>query len=188
TPAGLEEFRRQESAQPWRLRLAGEIAVLRANLSLGSAVCRHAIRLAACVAMCDMVSRGMGWNRSYWAPMTAAIVLKPDFTTTFSRGVLRLAGTFSGLTFATLLFPLLAPSPMIQVLGIAVFMFMLRGVGGGNYGVLVFALTGLVVLLFAMTGVPPHDVIAARAINTAAGGLIALAANRLWPTWERGRI
>jgi uncharacterized membrane protein YccC len=53
---------------------------------------------------------------------------------------------------------------------------------------LVVALTALVVLLFAITGVPPSHLIASRALNTAMGGLLALAVNRLWPTWERAHI
>ena len=185
TPAGLEEFHRSESRQPWRLQLGGTVAVLRANLSLGSAVCRHALRLAACVAICDLLTRSLHWERSYWAAMTAAIVLKPDFTTTLTRGVLRLAGTFAGLAVATVLFALLAPGTPLQILFIAAYMFVMRWAGGANYGLLVVPLTGLVVLLFAISGVPPAQVVAARGFNTLIGGLIALAANRLWPTWER---
>ena len=188
TPAGVDEFRRQEAKQPWQLRLAGIVAVLRANLSLRSGVCRHAVRLAVCVALADLLARNMHWDRSYWAPMTAVIVLKPDFTTTLSRGVLRLAGTFAGLALATGLFAVLAPSAAVQILLIAVFMFVMRWAGGANYGVMVLALTGLVVLLFALIAIPPSEVIATRALNTLAGGLIALAANRLWPTWERTLI
>src|SRR5450432_3179962 len=45
TPAGSAEFERQEAAQPWRLRLAGGWAVLRANLTLESPAFRHAVRL-----------------------------------------------------------------------------------------------------------------------------------------------
>ena len=71
---------------------------------------------------------------------------------------------------------------------ITAFMFVMRWVGGANYGVLVLALTGLVVLLFAMIGVPPGQLVMARALNTLVGGSIALAANRLWPTWERTLI
>ena len=36
--------------------------------------------------------------------MTIAIVLKPDFSSTFSRGILRIGGTFAGLFMATVLF------------------------------------------------------------------------------------
>ena len=188
TPAGLDEFQRKEAQQPWQLRLAGVVAVLRANFSLRSSVCRHAVRLAVCVALADLVVRSLGLDRGYWAPMTAAIVLKPDFTSTLSRGLLRLAGTFAGLLLATLLFAVLAPPVAVQVLLITAFMFLMRWVGGANYGVMVLALTGLVVLLFAMIGVPPGQLVMARALNTLVGGSIALAANRLWPTWERTQI
>jgi uncharacterized membrane protein YccC len=41
------------------------------------------------------------------------------------------------------------------------------------------------VLLLAIGGVSPKEVIAARAVNTAIGGLVALLAYWLWPTWER---
>ncbi len=59
------------------------------------------------------------------------------------------------------------------------------GYGPANYGVLVTALTALVVLLFATTGVAPAELIGARALYTVIGGTIALAAYRIWPTWER---
>jgi len=117
--------------------------------------------------------------------MTVAIVLKPDFTTTFSRGVLRLAGTFTGLALATALFHWLSPPATLQALLIGIFMFLMRWAGPANYGVLVTALTALVVLLFAITGVAPAEVIAARAVYTVIGGTIALTAYRVWPTWER---
>lgn len=188
TVAGLAAFARQEVRRPWRLRLGGTLATLRANLSLRSAACRHAIRLAACVALGDAVGRSFGLHRSYWLPMTVAIVLKPDFASTFSRGVLRLAGTFAGLVFATALFHLLPAAPAAQVAAIAALMFVLRCWGPANYGIFVTAVTGMIVLLIAMAGVSPKEAIAARGLNTAIGGAIALAAYWLWPTWERTRV
>lgn len=188
TAAGLAAFARQEVRRPWYLRLGGTLATLRANLSLRSAACRHAIRLAACVALGDAVGRGFELHRSYWLPMTVAIVLKPDFASTFSRGVLRLAGTFAGLIFATVLFHLLPAPPVAQVAGIAALMFVLRCWGPANYGIFVTAITAMIVLLLAMAGVSPKETIAARGLNTAIGGAIALAAYWLWPTRERTRV
>ncbi len=182
---GMREFERREAAQPWSLRLAGVLAVLRANITPTSAAFRHAVRLALCVAITDTLTRALGWQRGYWAPMTVVIVLKPDFTTTFSRGVLRLAGTFAGLALATALFHALNPSTGVQAALLTVFMFLIRWIGPANYGLMVSALTALVVLLFALSGVPPNLVIAWRALNTVAGGAIALIAYRVWPTWER---
>ena len=44
------------------------------------------------------------------------------------------------------------------------------------------------VLLIALTGVEPGQVIMARARNTALGGALALLAYWLWPTWERSQV
>lgn len=185
TPAGVAAFERHEAGKPWSLRLAGSVATLQANLSLHSAAFRHAVRLAVCIAIGEAAGRALGWGRPYWLPMTIAIVLKPDFTATFSRGVLRLAGTFLGLVFATALVLAMPPSLAAQVALIAALMFILRCFGPANYGILVIAITALVVLLIAMTGVAPKAVMAARGLNTAAGGAVALLAYWLWPTWER---
>jgi uncharacterized membrane protein YccC len=185
TPAGIRAFERREARRPRTLRLSGTWATLRANLSLESAACRHAIRLAVCIAAGDALGLALDWRRSYWLPMTIAIVLKPDFTATFSRGVLRLAGTFIGLLLATALFHVLHPSTVAEVALLVMFMFILRCFGPANYGILVIAVTALVVLLIALTGDAPKAVIAARALNTTAGGVIALLAYWLWPTWER---
>jgi uncharacterized membrane protein YccC len=48
--------------------------------------------------------------------------------------------------------------------------------------------TALVVVLFALSGVAPRGVMTTRALNTVLGGVIALAAYAVWPTWERGRV
>ena len=185
TPAGLVAFERRESRKPWSLRIGGPIATLRANFSLNSAAFRHAVRLSVCIAIGDALGRGLEFRRSYWLPMTIAIVLKPDFTATFSRGVLRLIGTFAGLLLATVMFYVLPAGHGVEVALVAVLMFVLRCYGPANYGILVVAVTALVVLLIALTGNIPHAVIVARGLNTLAGGAIALLAYWLWPTWER---
>jgi len=186
-PAGVAAFALRELRKPWRLRIHGTLATLRANLSLQSAACRHAARLSVCVALGDAFARSFELRRSYWLPMTIAIVLKPDFSATFSRGVLRLAGTFAGLIFATALFQVLPAAPGAEVAAVIALVFVMRCWGPANYGILATAVTGLVVLLVAMSGVSPNDVIAARGLNTTLGGVVALLAYWLWPTWERNQ-
>src|SRR5258708_28506241 len=51
TPTGQAEFVKREAQQPWWLRFGGLMATLRANLNLQSSVFRHAIRLAALIAL-----------------------------------------------------------------------------------------------------------------------------------------
>ena len=188
TPEGGRSFLARDARQPWGLKLQGTFATLRANFTFRSTAFRHAVRLAACIAIGDALGRALDWQRSYWAPMTIAIVLKPDFTSTFSRGVLRLVGTFAGLLLATGLFHLLPPQRSAEVLLIGVFMYIVRWAGPANYGIFVAAVTALVVLLFALTGIAPGEVIAARGWNTIAGGTISLLAYWLWPTWERHQV
>jgi uncharacterized membrane protein YccC len=173
---------------PWRLRFPGRLAKLRANLSFHSTVFRHALRLALCLGIGDALGRAISLQRTYWIPMTIAIVLKPDFTSTLSRGILRIAGTFAGLFLATVLFRYLHTGAATDIALMAVFMFLLRWVGPANYGIFVTALSAMVVLLISSTGVSPQPVILARAQNTAIGGILALIAYIVWPTWERTQV
>jgi len=83
TSAGGAAFDRREARQPWTLRITGALAALHSNLRLQSAAFRHALRLAGCLAVGQIASRFLGWQRAYWLPMTIAIVLKPDFAATF---------------------------------------------------------------------------------------------------------
>jgi uncharacterized membrane protein YccC len=48
--------------------------------------------------------------------------------------------------------------------------------------------SALVVVLIAVTGVAPKDVIVARGVNSLAGGALALTAYILWPTWQQRQI
>jgi len=185
TPTGQAAFVKQQAQQPWSLRFSGLLATLRANLNLQSSVFRHAIRLATLVALGDSLERAFYWHRSYWLPMTIVLVLKPEFTTTFSRGLLRIGGTIVGLFLATALFRFLPYSVALQIVLIFVFTLLLRWVGPANYGIFAVAISALVVFLIAITGVSPKEVIWARGINTAAGGALALLAYWIWPTWER---
>jgi uncharacterized membrane protein YccC len=182
------QFERREAAQPWALRISGTVAIVRANLNLQSAVFRHALRLMVCVTLGEVLAHIVPWPRPYWVPMTSAIVLRPDFLTTFNRGVLRVAGTLVGLGLSTLLFHTLTPSGSFEVLLIALFAFLLRCFGPANYGIFAANLSALVVMMFAATRVDPGQVIGARALSTIVGGFVALAAYGAWPTWERALV
>ena len=187
-PDGAARFARREASRSWRLRLKGTLATLRANFSVDSAACRHAIRLAVCVGIGEVLGRVLGLTRSYWAPMTIAIVLKPDFGGTIRTGVLRFAGTFAGLGLATALFHLSPPGTRLEILLLGLAVFFARAYGAANYGIAATNITAMVVLLQALGGVAPNEVILPRALNTVAGGTIALAAYAIWPTWERHRL
>ena len=188
TDKGEREFLKGSHAKPWKLQTTNWCATMRANLTWSSPVFRHAVRLSVCVAVADILERSISWQRAYWIPMTVAVVLKPDFATTFSRGGLRLAGTIGGLLLATLIYLTLPQSGYTQFALVGVYTFFLRYLGPANYGIFTIAISGLIVFLLAAVGTPPAEVVWTRGVNTVAGGLLALAAYAVWPTWERSTI
>lgn len=188
SPVGGAVFERAETSRSWRLRLESGAAILRANLTPRSAAFRHAVRLAVCVGIAEAIGLELALTRAYWAPMTVAIVLKPDFATTFSRGVQRLAGTMAGLLLATVLVHRLPLGTELEIALAALFTFAARAYGPANYAVAATAITAIVVMLVALNGTPPAAVLLPRGLNTVIGGTVALCAAAVWPTWERAQI
>jgi uncharacterized membrane protein YccC len=188
TDEGLLAYARTQSAGPGKLRLVGSVATLRANLNWQSSVFRHALRLGIAVAFGGALERVIVNPRSYWMPMTIALVLKPDFAATYSRGLLRLLGTLIGLALTTGLLRVLPASPITEIAWIAIFAYILRCFGPANYGIMAAAVSAMIVLMFTLAGTNPHSVILLRALNTVGGGVIALVAYAVWPTWERVQI
>ena len=188
TPEGAAAYEKKEKQQPLWLRFGGAVATLHANLNFRSAVFRHALRLSFAMAVGDALGRDFDWRRSYWIPMTIVLVLKPEFAVTFTRGVLRITGTILGLLLATALFHFLPIHVATEIILIGVFTFLMRWIGPANYGVFAVLISALVVLLLTINGVSPKEVIVARGLNTAAGGVLALLAYVAWPTWERARV
>lgn len=68
-------------------------STLKANVTLRSSAFRHAIRLSGTLTVAVLLYRFLHLPRGYWIPLTALIILKPDFFTTFSRGSARILGT-----------------------------------------------------------------------------------------------
>ena len=172
----------------WNETISRTIESFRNHLNRQSSTFRHALRLGVLVALGDIMGTAVSWRRTYWLPMTIALVLKPEFTATFTRGLLRIVGTIVGLLLATGVFDMFHPGVVLQVILIFVFVFLMRWLGPANYGIFGIAVSALIVFLLAIAGVPPKDVIWARGVNTVVGGSLALLAYWLWPTWERTRV
>jgi hypothetical protein len=85
--------------------------LLAANLTLGSIACRHAIRLAVAATVALALARALRLPHGYWVPLTALWLLRPDFGSTFTRGVQRYAGTTAGAVLATLFAATVHPGP-----------------------------------------------------------------------------
>ena len=164
------------------------LADVRGHLHMDSAVTRHAVRLAASMVVADLVGRVLGVPRFYWMPMTVAIVLRPDFSTTYARGIGRVAGTSLGVAFATLLMLGVGAHEWISVAAAGALAFVSLSTAGASVLVSAVAVTGLVVVLLSMAGYEADATILDRLLNTIAGGVIALISYWLWPTWEQAQI
>ncbi|RDS85606.1 FUSC family protein [Dyella psychrodurans] len=176
-----------EMSLPRALRGGSALATLRASLTVHSVAFRHALRCAVCLSAALLVSRIWQMPHGYWLPMTAAIVLRPDFAATFNFGLLRVVGTILGLVLTTALLYVTPHDPWAHLALMAVLCMTFRYLATAHYGIAVAALTGTVVIFLSFEGVNSGTAVMDRVINTALGSGMALLAYVLWPTWERGR-
>ncbi|OOG50272.1 FUSC family protein [Rhodanobacter sp. C01] len=176
-----------ETRLPKALRSSSTWATLRASLTPRSVAFRHALRMAVCLSIALWISRLLQLPHGYWLPMTAAIVLRPDFAATFNFGLLRVLGTVLGLVLTTALLHFSPNEPWAHLALMAVLCMAFRYLATAHYGIAVAALTGTVVILLSYEGVGSSAAVVDRVINTALGCGMALLAYVAWPTWERGR-
>jgi uncharacterized membrane protein YccC len=145
---------------------------------------RHAVRLAVLLPMAELVSRQLPWQRGYWVPLTALVVLKPDYATTVQRGVARLLGTGLGVVVAGVLVATTHPSGAALILAVAVTAWGSYAVFAASFAVYTFMLTALVVLLVSAGDPKPLSAVADRGLDTLLGGAFALLVFLVWPTRE----
>jgi uncharacterized membrane protein YccC len=184
---GEERAAAAETALPHALRGGATWATLRANLTMRSVAFRHALRCAACLSLTLLVSRLWQLPHGYWLPMTAAIVLRPDFAATFNFGLLRVVGTVLGLLLTTVLLYVTPDAPWAHLALMALLCVAFRYLASAHYGIAVATLTGTVVILLSFEGVGSGAAVLDRVLNTVLGSGMALLAYVAWPTWERRR-
>ena len=191
TTTGAEEGRSNEDASgtAWTARLRNPVAVIRANLDLRSSALRYTLRLVILLPLTDVITRLGGLERGYWVPLTILVVLRPDFSTTFQRGLLRVIGTIVGVVLGTVLVHLVFNDGTFAMIGLlGVLFFLMRFAGPNNVGLSSTCLSALVVVLLSFAGYPAAETAWARSIDTAIGGAVALVAALLWPVWERTQV
>ncbi|MGA8839528.1 MAG: FUSC family protein [Candidatus Aquilonibacter sp.] len=167
--------------------LESSLAVLRDHFHLRSAFGRHAVRLAITLAAAGILGYVLPVQRGYWITLTAVLVLRPDFTTTLSRGVARIAGTIVGVVAATAIVLAVPDTPHIT-LALAIFFAAISYAAFQlNYGIFSLTVTAYVVFLLALLGTPEATAVQNRLEATVIGGLLAIGSYLIWPTWESPR-
>jgi uncharacterized membrane protein YccC len=179
---------RPQAVTPFGVTALGDaLETLRANVSPRSAYFQHALRLGAALGLAATAEHVLPLQRGYWIPLTAVLVLRPDFTGTITRGATRVGGTVAGAVIASAIAALHPADPVYLLLAVA-----FAGTGyalfGVNYGIYSAAVTAYVVFLLAFAGSAEHQAALDRVGATALGGALAVAVYALWPTWSRERV
>ncbi len=179
---------RHERRRPSELRAHRAIPILRANLTTRSSAFRHAVRLTVTVTLAAALYRVLELPHGYWVPLTALWMLRPDFGSTFTRGLQRYIGTVLGAVLATVLAAALHPGPytlaaFASALSVGIFAFL-----QANYALATIATSAWVVFVAALAGIPEFAAALDRLLDTAVGATLALAVYALWPTWERSTV
>jgi hypothetical protein len=161
---------------------------LRANLTIQSTACRHALRLAVTLAIATGLYQVLALPRGYWAPLTAVIVLKPEFSETFSRGIARVLGTLFGAGAATVITIVLEPGAVMLTALVLAFVWAGYALFRTNYAIFTVCITAYIVFLLGLTGVAEATTAEYRILYTTAGGALALIAYGVWPTWTGPQV
>lgn len=153
-----------------------------------SPVTRHAIRVTAVAAAGYLLGTWLPFGHGYWAPMASVMIMRPDFSQTYSRAVARFGGTLVGVALATGLVQLAGPdtelSAALAVL-CAGMMYLLMRTGQVAAQACVAA---YVVFLLGMGGEQWTQTVPERVVLTLLGGVLAMIAYAVYPAWETPRL
>lgn len=170
------------------LNFDAPVRTLRAALTVRSSAFRHALRIAIAVALATALARAMSQPNGYWLPIAVLLVLQPGFGDTMTRGLGMMSGTVAGAVVATLIAALLRPEHWTLAALIAVIAWLCFTIFRANYAMFAVCITAYVVFLVSFFGLPEPVAALHRVVATTVGGLLALAAYALWPTWEARQV
>lgn len=161
---------------------------MRRELHRGSPITRHATRVTAVAATGYLLGTWLPLGHGYWAPLTSVMVMRPDFSQTYSRAVARFAGTLVGVALATGVVQAAHPdtnlSATLAVIS-AASMYLLMRTGQ----IAAQACTAAyVVFLLGMGGEEWTQTVPERVLLTLLGGLLAVIAYAVYPAWETPRL
>ncbi len=164
------------------------VTIVRANLSLDSVTCRHALRLALVTVLAQMLGHSLPGGRGYWVPITALVILRPDYGGTFSRTIQRVAGTMIGGLIGAGLGAAVQATAWQTVL-IALLAFFAFTVRPLNYAVFTLALTPLFMMIVNLVDKGDWEVSLLRITDTWLGaGLALIGAWIVLPSWQRTQL
>jgi uncharacterized membrane protein YccC len=175
-----------------RPTLAGLVPVavrtLHRELRWSSPICRHALRVAVIASLGYLLGKSLPPQHGYWVPLTAVMVLRPDFSRTYERGFARFAGTLVGVGIAGTVMALAHPSPYVSaalaVASIGLNYLLMRT----GYAISSACIGAYVVFLLGIAGTLWSQTVLERISLTALGGVLAMLSYAVFPAWETPRL
>jgi uncharacterized membrane protein YccC len=138
------------------------------------------LRLMACMGVAALVTEVLPLQRSYWVPLTVAIVLKPDYGSVFARALQRGIGTIVGAVAGAVLLILVHGTWLL--IPFALLAALLPYGRSRNYGLLATFLTPLVVVLIDLLAPAGWRLAEDRLIDTLIGcAIVLLVGFAPWP-------
>lgn len=151
----------------------------------------HMLRAALCVAASLVATQRLGLSNSYWAPMTALIVLKPRLHETHARGLARLIGTLAGCAVATayahVCIQVAWGADWLVGIGMAASAMAAYALQKAHYASLTTAITATVVLLLSLGRAAALANAEHRLVATLVGGAMALTIAWIAPHGRRAQ-
>lgn len=161
--------------------------VLRNNISLSSSHFRHAIRITTALLLGYLFSMFdfLGLGHTYWILITITAILKPAYSITKQRNLLRLYGTVTGATIAYIILHFIHINSVLFAI-LLISMIMCFSFLKGRYFWAVLFMTIYVLLSFNFLNPGKVNIIFKdRVLDTAIAGIIAFAVSYIvLPVWE----
>ena len=153
---------------------------LRAGCHFRGDTLSYILRLSITLVLCTAIYRRFHVRNGYWSPMTALLVLKPQWVHTVSRSIARLLGTLIGAGIALLLARFAHLDPAVILICVLIAAWACYAVQAVNYAAFSCFITLYIVFLFRSGGFSQTSAAHIRLFNTALGGCIALLIDALW--------
>lgn len=160
---------------------------LRKELTLRGKTAAYVARLALALLVSTAIYRYFHVRNGYWIPMTALLVLKPQWTGTLSRGIARMVGTVGGAGIALALAHLLPFPEWVIAAMVIVSAWACFALQAVNYAMFSVFVTLYIVFLFHFGGFSQTAAAHIRLVNTIVGGAIALVIDATWMAVARRR-
>ena len=143
-------------------------------------------RLVLVLLASTAIYRFFDVRNGYWIPMTALLVMKPQWGHTLSRGIARMLGTVAGAGIALVVAKLLPFPAWVLPTLVVVSAWGCYALQAVNYAVFSVFITLYIVFLFRFGGFSETAAAHIRLVNTVVGGSLALAIDAVWKTATEG--